>query len=147
MATPQEAVAMVRDAAKLLAEQGEPGLSQFRGKSSAFVWKDSYVFVSNCSTGMLLAHPFQPEREGTPIADGPSYGGVTAAERAKAQCEAAQKPGGGWFAYPFPKPGQKEPARKVSFLMRVEGQPYIVGAGIYDQDDSIEALERISAAP
>lgn len=146
LATPQEAVQKVRAAARLLASEGDAALDKLRGKQSEFVWKDSYVFVSSCDTGLMVVHPFQPEREGKKIADGPAYGGVTAAQRAEAQCEAARKAGGGWYAYPFPRPGATEPARKVSFLMSVNGHPYIVGAGVYDQDVSIEQLEAISAA-
>ena len=46
----------VRDAASYLAEAGEAGLASFRGKGSAYVWKGSCVFVSDCDKGILLAH-------------------------------------------------------------------------------------------
>ncbi|MFO1070248.1 MAG: cache domain-containing protein [Geminicoccaceae bacterium] len=145
-ATPQEVVEKVRAAAALLASEGEAGLAQFQGPGSAWVWKDSYVYVSSCETGRLLAHPTQPARQGQPIADGPTYGGVTAAEREKGQCAAAARPGGGWYAYPFPKPGSDAPSRKVSYLVTVPGQAMIVGAGVYDETTSEAELEAVSAA-
>ena len=58
-----------------IAEAGEAGLARFRGKGSDYVWKDTYVFVSDCDRSILLAHPILPEREGQPIAAGPTYGG------------------------------------------------------------------------
>jgi cytochrome c len=145
-ATAEEVVQKVREAALELAAGGESALETFRSKSSPYVWKDSYVFVSDCERGMLLAHPYQPERQGRPIADGPTYGGVTAADREAAQCAAAREPGGGWWEYPFPRPGETAPSRKVSFVMMVEGTPLIVGAGIYDDSVTIEQLRMVSAA-
>jgi len=145
-ATAEEVVQKVRAAAAVLAREGERGLAEFRGKTSPFVWKDTYVFVSNCNTGVLLAHPFQPERQGQLIAAGPSYGGVTAADRANGQCTAARQPGGGWYEYPFPKPGETVPARKITYLMSVDGQPYIVGAGIYDDTTTLDELRKIGQA-
>jgi hypothetical protein len=90
-----------------LAEAGEAGLAKFRGKGSDYVWKDTYVFVSDCDKSILLAHPIRPEREGS------------RSWRASAQCEAGRKPGGGWFEYPFPKPGAREPSRKISYVLAV----------------------------
>jgi cytochrome c len=67
-ATPQEVVQKVQEAVLYLAEAGEAGLAKFRGKGSDYVWKDTYIFVSDCDKSILLAHPIMPEREGQPIA-------------------------------------------------------------------------------
>ena len=143
-ATPEEVVAKVREAARYLADTGEKGLARFKGKGSEYVWKDTYVFVSDCDKRTIVAHPIMPERDGKPIAQGPTYGGVTAAQRADEQCAAARKPGGGWFAYPFPKPGEKEPSRKVTYMLAVPGTPYVVGAGVYDETVTLEQLQAVS---
>lgn len=145
-ATPAEVVAQVRAAAALLAEKGQAGLAVIGERHGPFVFKDSYVFASDCGSGVILAHPIRPERNGQPIADGPPYGGVSAADRAREQCAVGTAPGGGWWAYPFPKPGAAEPSRKVSYLLPVPGTSWIVGAGVYDETDTIEALTRISDA-
>ena len=145
-ATAEEVVDKVKQAAAVLAEEGEAGLASFRGPRSPYIWKDTYVFVSDCDRGIVLAHPFQPEREGKPIADGATYGGVTAAERAEAQCAAARRPGGGWWAYRFPEPGGAELVRKVSYLLLVPGRSWIVGAGVYDETTPIEEFEPVSRA-
>jgi cytochrome c len=143
-ATAREVVEKVREAAAYLKRTGVPGLKAFHGKSSRYVWKDSYVFVSDCDRGVILAHPFQPKREGKRIADGPTYGGMTAAQRAEAQCAAARKPGGGWWAYKFSHPGSDKPVRKVSYMVMVSGRPWLVGAGVYDETTPIEAFEKLS---
>jgi signal transduction histidine kinase len=145
-ATPAEVAAKVREAATLLGEKGQSGLAVLKERNGPFVFKDSYVFASDCGAGILLAHPIQPERNGQPIAAWPAYGGVTAADRAKSQCAVGTAPGGGWFAYPFPKPGAAEPSRKVSYLLPVPGTSWIVGAGVYDETETIEALTRLSDA-
>jgi cytochrome c len=143
-AGPEEVVAKVREAARHLTETGEKGLARFKGKGSEYVWKDTYVFVSDCDKRTIVAHPIMPERDGKPIAQGPTYGGVTAAQRADAQCEAARKPGGGWFEYPFPKPGERQPSRKVTYMLAVPGTPYVVGAGVYDETVTLEQLQAVS---
>jgi hypothetical protein len=143
-ATPEEVVGKVREAARYLAEAGGEGLARFKGKGSEYVWKDTYVFVSDCNKRTIVAHPTMPERDGKPIAAGPAYGGVTAAQRADAQCEAARKPGGGWFEYPFPKPGEEQPSRKVTYMLAVPGTPYVVGAGVYDETVTLEQLRAVS---
>ena len=49
-ATPDEVVQRVQEAVQYLAAAGEAGLAKFRGKGSAYVWKDSYV-SSRTATG------------------------------------------------------------------------------------------------
>lgn len=145
-ATAEEVVARVREAAALLAKEGEQGLAALRKPNAPFVWKDSYVFVADCDRGIILANPYQPKREGKPIAAGPTYAGVSAAERAAAQCEAALRPDGGWWAYRFPEPGTQNIVRKVSYLLTVPGSRWIVGAGVYDSTTPIEEFEKKTKA-
>ncbi len=57
-------------------------------------------------------------------------------------CEAADQPSGGWIAYDWPKPGESTPSRKVSYAIDVEGTPYSVVAGIYNDTDKIEDLNK-----
>ena len=143
-ATPEEVVGKVREAARYLAEVGGEGLARFKGGGSEYVWKDTYVFVADCNKRTIVAHPTMPERDGRPIADGPTYGGVSAAQRADAQCEAAGRSGGGWFEYPFPKPGEDWPSRKIAYMLAVPGTPYVVGAGVYDETVTLGELEALS---
>jgi signal transduction histidine kinase len=45
--------------------------------------------------------------------------------------ELANNKGSGWVDYMWPKPGQDKPVAKSSYIYRVPGTQYIVGAGIY----------------
>lgn len=129
-AKPDEVIAKVRKAAALLAEQGDAGLAVIRDRSSEFTWKDSYVFVVNCEADEVLANPAFPERQGGDIKQHHDYNGK---QYGLELCETAKQPGGGWVEYVWLKPGGEVPLRKVSYVMSVEGRPYQLGAGIYDE--------------
>jgi methyl-accepting chemotaxis protein len=46
----------------------------------------------------------------------------------------ATEQGSGWVDYQWPKPGEKKPSTKVSFVKLVEhnGEKFVVGSGVYD---------------
>ncbi len=140
-ATPEEVVQKVNQAARYLAQEGEAGLEAFRGQGSEYVWKDSYVVVQDCEKGTAVAHPISPELEGRDI---DSVTDETGKAFAREFCEAAGRPQGGWVEYMWPKPGEQEPSRKISYVKAVEGTPYSVLAGVYDEDATIEELQQIS---
>ena len=60
-------------------------------------------------------------------------------------CEATKTPDGVWVEYCWPKPGEKEGSRKVSYALRVSNTPYIVGAGIYDDSATITELQKLTS--
>jgi cytochrome c len=127
-ATPQEVKAKVTEAAKLLQEKGEEGLKILNEKSNPFVWKDTYVFVYNLD-GKMIAHPVAPHllnKDMMAIKDvnGKLFTGEF--------LEIAKGKGHGWSDYMWPKPGSKKPSQKVSYIMKVPGKDWLVGAGIYD---------------
>jgi signal transduction histidine kinase len=146
MATPHEVIAKVQEASHTLAkaataQAGEASLKQFDQKESPWVWKDSYVFVLNCSTNTIAAHPIKPDLVGkdiTAIKDtkGAAFFGQL--------CEATKRPSGVWIEYWWPKPGEKEGSRKVSYALNAHGTPYVVSAGIYDDKITIEELEKLT---
>ncbi|MGA2936010.1 MAG: cache domain-containing protein [Syntrophobacteraceae bacterium] len=45
-----------------------------------------------------------------------------------------QKKGSGWVDYMWPKPGEKTPSLKVSYvkLVKVDGEDLVLGCGVYD---------------
>jgi len=146
MATPEEVVVKVKAAAAYLAKEGEAGLAAFNKADSEFVWKDTYVFVYDCADDVIAAHPVAESR-GVSISalrggDGEAFG--------IALCAAAEKPGGSWTEYWWRRPvGETkdgdlayggEPVRKISYMLSVDGTPYEVGAGIFDETTTLEAL-------
>ena len=140
-ATPEEVVQKVNQAAQYLAQAGEAGLAAFRTRDSEYVWKDSYVIVQDCEKGTAVAHPISPELEGRDLR---TLTDETGKAFAQELCEAAQQPQGGWVEYLWPKPGEQEPSRKISYAKAVAGTPYVVLAGVYDEDATVEELQQIS---
>ncbi len=57
-------------------------------------------------------------------------------------CEGSKNPNGAWVEYQWPKRGETQPSRKIAFVLHVEGTPYAVLAGIYNDDISIEELNK-----
>jgi cytochrome c len=140
-ATPEEVLQKVNAGAEYIAQAGEAGLNTFRSKDSEYVWKDSYVVVQNCEEGTVVAHPISPELEGTDLSTLTDETGKTFAQEL---CEQAQRPQGGWVEYMWPKPGGQEPSRKISYARSIDGTSYVVVGGVYDDDATIEDLEKIS---
>jgi hypothetical protein len=146
--TPDEVIAKVREAAAYLSKEGAAGLPTFEEEGSPFVWKGTYVFVFDCAKDVIMAHPVAASRGLTITdlkgADGKLYGA--------ALCDAAAKPAGSWGEYVWPKPVgsddgtivySEDAFRKVTYMFTVEGQPYQVGAGIYNDPMTLADLDAL----
>ena len=140
-ATPQELVQKVQEAAASLSKSGESGVAAFNNKPSPWVWKDTYIFVLDCGKGVMAAHPVKPELIGKVLTSLTDANGKPALELL---CAATKNANGTWAEYSIPKPGEKEPSRKISYAHRVEGTTYVVGAGIYDPQAQLSDLEKLT---
>jgi signal transduction histidine kinase len=145
-ATPQEVIQRVQGAAQDLAKSGEAGLATFSNKNATSVWKDSYIFVLSCEGGTAvgIANPVRPEPMGTPMAQILTFGPKSGEQIAADFCAAGRQPHGGWVEYNFPKPRETQTTRKVSYLLAAQGTPYVVGAGLYDENAKIDDLDRLA---
>ena len=145
-ATPQEIVQKVQQATQDLAKAGEAGLATFSSKNATSVWKDSYTFVLSCEggTAVTVAHPIRPELKGKPTAQIVTFGPKPGEQIAADMCAAGGKPHGGWVEYDFPKPGEMQATRKVSYMLAAPGTPYVAGAGVYDPAATVEELDKLS---
>ena len=145
-ATPQEVIQRVQHAAQDLAESGEAGLATFSSENANSVWKDSYTFVLSCEEGtsVNVAHPLRPELRGKPTAQIATFGPKSGEQIAADFCTAGRQPHGGWVEYNFPKPGETEAMRKVSYVLAAQGTPYVVGAGLYNERAKVEDLDRLA---
>lgn len=131
MAGRDECVAMCKAAAKMVMENKEAGIKEIANPKGKFVWKDSYVYLMDMK-GRMLAHPFMPEltKKGSLLKE-------TDQNRRNPKLifaelvEVAKKNGEGWVDYKWPKPGQKVPTNKFTFIYRVGYTDMLVGAGIY----------------
>lgn len=142
-ATAEEVVAKVREAASTLSKTGD--LTAFTQKQGPWVWKDTYVFVNDCSTKLVAANPVKSAQVGENFGSLKDTRGKTLYPDPEAFCNAAKKPSGNWIEYWWPKPGQKEGSRKVSYYLNAPGTPYVVGAGVYDDKATIEELSKLSS--
>lgn len=139
-ATPQEIVVKTKEAALALAKEKDAGLAEFNKPfGSKWAWKDTYVFVYDCTADKMIGHP-KATLVGKPVMDLKDKKGNLFFAKL---CEAAQKPKGGWVEYWWPKPGSDEGYRKIIYTLSVPGTNFQVGTGIYDKKISIADLDKI----
>jgi hypothetical protein len=142
-ATPQEVYEKVVEAAAFLSKAGRDGLKEFEKRRGRFVWKDSYVWVTECD-GIYCSLGPESQLSGLGISKVKCY--KTGKFYVLVLCDRIKdNPNGAWVEYWWPKPGKDEPQRKVSFMMQVPGQPYQVVAGIFDEATMLEQLNRMSS--
>lgn len=128
-ATKEEVIAQCRSAGKLLQDKGiDAAVSAIGDKKGPYVWKDTYVFLMDMD-GKMLAHPIKPEltQRGDLLQVADTDGKPLFMEFVKL----ANTSGSGWVDYMWPKPNEEKPASKTSYIYRVPGTQYFVGAGIY----------------
>lgn len=129
-ASKQECVEKCKEAAAFIQKNGiDAGIKAIGDKKGPFVWKDTYVFLMDLE-GKMLAHPVKPQltEGGSLLAKSDATGKKHFAEFIKV----ATASGKGWVDYMYSKPGMKAPKAKMSYIHRVEGTPYLVGAGVYN---------------
>jgi cytochrome c len=144
-ATAEEVVAKVKEAASTLSKTGD--VAQFNQKQSPWVWKDTYVFVEDCDKKVVAANPTHPElvgKELTSIKDAKS--GKSIYPDPESFCKTVQEKSSGlWKEYWWPKPGEKEASRKLTYHLSAKGTHYVVSAGIYDGKATIKELSKLSS--
>jgi len=130
-------ITKVRLAARVLEEKGAAGLGEFNKAEGPWVWADTYIFIYNCDEGIIAAHPNNDligVNLDTLVDVNGTYLGLDL-------CNAAKREKGGFTEYWWEKLGEAEPSRKISYMYQVPGQPYQVGAGIYESELSLADLE------
>ena len=147
-ATPDEAIAKVREASKFLHDKGASGYAEFNNSAGKWVWKDSYVFVYDCRLDKMVAHPIRPDLVGKSIMQIKDNNGRLLF---KDLCKAGAEPHGGWVEYVWPKPGAGNLSRKLSYALAADvsfASGIQVSAGVYDDKVTLpelaKGLERMS---
>ena len=133
-ATADEVVAKVKEAAAAVKASADVTLTEFDKKDGKWAWKDTYVFVLDCTAGVMKAHPSEKVK-GMKLADLKDK--ATDKEFGSALCAAAKNTNGGWVEYMWTKPGAEGHHRKVAYVMSAGN--YQVAAGVYD--DKLTAKE------
>lgn len=120
---------LVNEAADLIEARGRSALVEFRKPSSKWWSGSTYLFAYDMQLNVLL-NPAFPEREGTnPRGERDANGKAMHDEFLKV----VRSDGAGWVDYVFPRPGEKLPRRKWSYVKGVviDGKPAIIGSGFY----------------
>jgi cytochrome c len=128
--TPQQIVQKVDEAVALLEKEGEAAFPKFKGKASAFIFGGTYIWIHDQADCKMLMHPVKPKMVGK------EYVGLKD-KNGKAffvEMSSLATTGGGWVDYFWPKPGEKEPSLKVSYIKpaKVGAKTLVVGCGVYD---------------
>jgi methyl-accepting chemotaxis protein len=130
---PKEAkqiVALVDKAAALIESKGKTAFPEFKKKGGDWLKGDTYIFILDMN-GTTLMHPANPELETKNILDLKDVNGKAFIREF---IETAKNKGSGWVDYIWPKPGEKSPSKKRSYVKTVKlpnGEMVLVGAGIY----------------
>jgi hypothetical protein len=144
-ATPQEVHQKVSEAARFLKDAGEKGLKEFESPTGRFVWKDTYVWVTECEKNYCLPTP-RSRDIGLNLSQMKCH--RTGKLYVLGLCaDVAAHPQGVWVEHWQQRSGFDAPQRKVSFMMQVPDSPYQVVADIFDDATSLEELTKISKRP
>jgi cytochrome c len=126
----KQIVALVDKAAALTESKGKTAFPEFKKKGSAWLKGETYIFIADMN-GTILMHPANPELETKSILDMKDANGKAFMREF---IETAKAKGSGWVDYMWPKPGEKSPSKKLSYVKRAtmpSGEMVVVGAGIY----------------
>lgn len=128
--TRDDCITQCKVAGEFIKKRGiDTAIKEINNKNGRFVWNDgvSYVFLMNMKARML-AHPHKPALlkptsliEATDIDGKPFF----------VDFVKAAKKGKGWTKYKWPVPGMEINKPKHTFIYRVPGTDYFVGAGFY----------------
>lgn len=120
---------MVDRAAALVAQRGKAAFAELRDKKGPFVFMDTYVFIDS-PDGTELVNAGQPSLEGRNVIDLKDVKGTAIARN---YIDAAMKDGKAWVTYYWYRPGESTPARKQTYVRKVQSgnDIFIVGSGFY----------------
>lgn len=120
---------LVSRAAKLLEALGRDAFARLRDRKGPFVFMDTYVFVQ-AADGTELVNPAHPMLEGRNLME---LRDLRGREVVRDQIAAALEHGSAWLDVYWYRPGDNTPARKPTYVRKVEagGETYVVGSGIY----------------
>jgi hypothetical protein len=116
------------------AKEGKNAYPKFKGKDSEFIFAGTYIWIHD-STATMRMHPIKHKMEGQNYIDLKDVNGKLFFT---AMNEVAKTKGSGWVEYMWPKPGEKTPSLKVSYvkLVNAGGEDLIIGCGVYDLSEA-----------
>jgi signal transduction histidine kinase len=130
--TQEMIIEKINKGCKLVEAEGKAAFSKFQGKDSDFIYAGTYIWIHDME-GVMQMHPIKYKIVGKQIL---SLKDKSGKRFFAVMNEVAQNDGSGWVSYMWPKPGEKKPSKKVSFVKKciVDGQDMVLGSGVYDID-------------
>jgi len=129
-ATPDMVKAKVDEACELINKEGSAGFAKLQGKDSPFIFAGTYIWINDFD-GIMLMHPIKYKMNGNNVLQiKDSNGKMFFVDF----IEVCKNKGLGWVDYLWPKPGEKAPSQKLSYVKKAvcDGKDVVVGCGIYD---------------
>jgi cytochrome c len=122
--------ALVEKGSALVKAKGvDAALKVIGDPKSELVKGDLYLFAGPIDKVTVSAHPFAAAKlVGKDLTDMKDPKGNQFFIKFK---ETAEKQGTGWVEYWWPKPNEKDPSLKKTYIMRVPGENLYIGAGYY----------------
>lgn len=99
-------------------------ITPLRYDSNEYFWINDY-------NARIVLHPFSPEITGKDMSDMQDPNGF---RPFKAFAETGRSAGKGFVEYQWPKPGQKDPVDKVSYVQSFQPWGWVLGSGVYVED-------------
>lgn len=129
-ATPAMIVEKVKKACALIDKEGTKAFTKFQGDKSPFIFGGTYLVI-NGFDGIMLMHPINPAMNGKNYMDLKDKNGKLFFAEMITTCK---EKGEGWIDFYWPKPGEKEPSPKVSYVHKAtcDGKEVVVSCGVYD---------------
>ena len=122
---------LVNRAAKSVAENGQAAFSELRERTGPYSFMDTYVFVQT-PQGVELVNSAFPNLEGRSLLEVKDLQGAAVI---RDEIEAVERHGSAWIEAQWYRPGSNAPARKLSYVKKVQhgGQIFIVGSGLHPE--------------
>lgn len=125
-----DAKALVDSAIAMAKEKGlEATLKAIDDPKGPFIKGDLYIFAGPLDKTTLNGHPYKPQLKGK---DMTRFKDVQGKFFFIEFVNVAKDPGEGWVTYMWPKPGEKKPSPKNTFIKRVPGENEYFGCGYYE---------------
>jgi len=127
----RQIASLVNKAAALIDSKEKAAFSEFGVKGSEWFHDDTYLFVYDMQSNVLL-NPAFPARKGTRVSGQKDANGKLFHD---AIIQTAKTKGSGWVDYMFPKPGQTQPSQKWAYVkaVTIDGVPGLVASGFYPE--------------
>jgi len=132
----------VNKACVLLEKSGVSAFAKFKGQGSEFIFAGTYIWANDLD-GKMIMHPIKPGMEGKPMI---GLKDIKGKRFFADMIELVKTKGSGWVDYMWPKPGEKTPAQKISFVKGCttpDGQKLLLGCGVYDM--SPEEIDKLTS--